>query len=1072
MAPRTVTPQKLNFNPPKLATAAPAGGTKNIVITPPGQAAAGKKKPRSLWNQTTDIISGIIPGIVNLGKTSIESSPLGMGVRAGSRASQGKDIKFDPFSAEYNPQGEQMAESLVSTGKDIIHPTRFAKAVREGRILDKLLEDAGNVALVAGPASSALGAAGRTASAAGFARTGALLEGASTGAGYASRLGNTIGDAPISVPRKLLTSAGEGTRTGVNALAAGEGMFSGAAGRLRDLMPLTFDESGRAVSAGLKKEFGARTRAVSRVGRDLFTKGGLTDKDVLNRPTLAEQGAATAIMSGLAHADEMLRQANPALDPEQVRLSHVTSDVPEQTFTPDIAEVSRKYLAGTLEPESRARVERVIAANKGVIDAATERKLSGEGRFKGGIDPQWMGHNPVDEYVVKALEDEGISQTDLDAMNTRRAGGETWEDLEHHYPVLTPILGNNMNWPKPWRPAMRALQLGNENLAAQSAKAMAGGIADGFPEADASSRVPTRPTELVAAGMEQPEYFSSAASELAQPWVARSGGERTNMGMGGFRGLSSEQMAVSNEFLPMSSRTLAEAVGNEAGRTEFNQHMFDAIDKAKIPTIADVLGHEEAQRIVDRATAEARAQRYNVMQTKNHVGSQLNNALLQTGHSPIIGDLSAPKPGAFDMGAAVEFEDIATDTPAVRTVVKDKLVQRWANKDGVPGKVMDWINKKFKGNVLPFSMRWQLGDAVGGAFMAWAGGGVNPAEFIGSMQQLKKLDPEAAEQLFNHPDFADASLSHGEYQVINQGPDAPKPKTPIGKFKNASFRLNNKINEVNRHAYVLAKLDKLLSEHGLSVDKLGGDQAAWAEPAVQKALNAAVEDAMKVMGSFDEMSPVERRYMQRAFPFWAWNRHITALAWRTAIDNPARMMWTMRLGAYGSDPDSDLPSFLKGGIPLPGGLNIPTSSLNPFADVLGGEPIYTPAGAMRSMSPGIKIGAAALAGIDLNKGGAPITRPYGSGWVDEQGRPKNTPLFAKPLELIYQGLKTLPISRVAMDMAPTHTFDAGRFGTVGVGPTGHLGSGAPLPQYTDPRIMRLLPLIGAPVNKAPQSTGK
>ena len=39
-----------------------------------------------------------------------------------------------------------MVDSLVRTGGNLIHPSRYGKAIRNGRIVDTVLEDAGNIA--------------------------------------------------------------------------------------------------------------------------------------------------------------------------------------------------------------------------------------------------------------------------------------------------------------------------------------------------------------------------------------------------------------------------------------------------------------------------------------------------------------------------------------------------------------------------------------------------------------------------------------------------------------------------------------------------------------------------------------------------------------------------------------------------------------------------------------------------------------------------------------------------------------------------------------------------------------
>jgi hypothetical protein len=128
---------------------------------------------------------------------------------------------------------------------------------------------------------------------------------------------------------------------------------------------------------------------------------------------------------------------------------------------------------------------------------------------------------------------------------------------------------------------------------------------------------------------------------------------------------------------------------------------------------------------------------------------------------------------------------------------------------------------------------------------------------------------------------------------------------------------------------------------------------------------------------------------------------------------------------------------------------------------------------MRSMSPSIKLGIAGVTGADMSRGGLQVTRPFGTGNVDDQGRAAGTPLFMRPLEMAYQAARVLPISRVAMDVAPQV-----KIGNVTLGPVSRYGSGDLMRKYgtkntpykKDSRLMRALPLLGLPINKAP--TGK
>ena len=340
---------------------------------------------------------------------------------------------------------------------------------------------------------------------------------------------------------------------------------------------------------------------------------------------------------------------------------------------------------------------------------------------------------------------------------------------------------------------------------------------------------------------------------------------------------------------------------------------------------------------------------------------------------------------------------------------------------------------------------------------------IPPTELIARMRELKNLSGDAHEAIVNHPDFVDAGLSFEEARWRNDGPGAKQPRTPIGKLQRKSFAFNEAINKYNRQGYLLAKVERLLAKDGLSVDAVD-NAGAWDHPDVQKAITDAVHDANKVMGTFDELTPFEQRWMKNIFPFYVWTRHITMLAARVAIDNPSRMVWTLRLGAYGADTQ-DLPDWLKGSITVPDALMpdqiaqgdtlLPTQFLNPFNDVLS-NPGFTPQGMMRSLSPGIKIPMAGLFGVEPGTSFAQpvraITRPYGE---------TRNPLT----DTIAAGLRTFPITKEAQNLLPT----SWSFGGIGLGPHPRYTSGRNMvnadgtPIDTTSRTQTPLRLIGLPV---------
>jgi hypothetical protein len=233
---------------------------------------------------------------------------------------------------------------------------------------------------------------------------------------------------------------------------------------------------------------------------------------------------------------------------------------------------------------------------------------------------------------------------------------------------------------------------------------------------------------------------------------------------------------------------------------------------------------------------------------------------------------------------------------------------------------------------------------------------------------------------------------------------------------------------------------------------------------VQDAVTKAIEDANRTYGDFDSMTPFERRWFVNVFPFWAWNRHITQLAARVAIDNPARMLWTLRLGAFASRDEADLPPFLRGSWSTPAGL-VSSSFMNPFADVGGGS-IFTPEGAARSLNPALKVTAAGAFGVDPNNLFGDVSRPQGTGRIDWYGREVGTPLVTRPWELAYYAAQQLPPTREAIRVLPEGDYLPG---DVAAGPVTRFRQGSLMsnrygrPVDRDARWRTPLRLLGVPV---------
>lgn len=1039
---------------------------RNVIpVTAVPHQAQQKHRNRSLWEQVSDAFTGIPAGLASLAKLGAEqldaparivndlaSGRLAPGQLPGVLGTTVMPWQVEEWGAgkDYFPISQQFGRSFGTTALRLRHPTQYARAVKEGRIVDAVLEDAGNLSIAGSAASKVAGAAAEASAAAGSARLASGLGRAATGLERGAAVLDKLSNLPVTVPTR-------GARGLVRAgIRVAEDVAPETMGRMRSI----------AAERGFANAMGrAAQRARARVGRDLH--------EVISRGeemSLPEQGAVIALLNKVGDVDKAIvdrlaaQGANPSVLAETTRQAHVFRDIPEHSYTPEIQQLVHQYLDGTLDPEVRARIDAGLDVVREKLGEATDRALNGVGRLKGNLDPQQLGNEAIDQYVINALQDEfnwspAMVQQVVDIM--RNQLGMSWEDIGQYDPDVDLLLDSPDVYPAAWRPAMRSALLANE----------------AFP----SLGMPVRPEGLRGIGIDQPNYIPGGESDIVNPRSLREGKQLARSGFGGLKTVASEHQRISNEVGPYSFRTLADMLGDEVSRTEFNRGVMEWAERHATNRANTVLDQSYINDLRTRAHAEAAAQRGTPGQIRARAqlifARDLVDALDQEGYEVLQGDLANPKTGDFNPDAKVDLASLNDDVIVLPKGMKQALTQNWVSKDlSRVLRALEKGNSFWKRNALPFSIRWQVGDMVGGMFMSWVGGGVPPWELINSMGKLEDLGPDAMrmfqENVVDHPEFVDAGLNAQELQWMRGegGPTGKPARTSVGRGYDAvrrkSFELNQAINRFSRHRFVLAKLQRELDKVGLSLDDIGGDPQKWADPKVQKAIDAAVTDANKVIGTFDELTPVEQRVVKNLFPFWVWQRHITQLAWRTAVDNPARMLWTLRLGSYGTQQQQDMPAFLKGGITI-GNRILPLQWANPWNDVAEGSIISSPA---KSLSPVLKLGAAA-GGINLNTM-RPFSRPYGSGNTDpDTGGDRWTPLMwpfvqggFRPGEFAYVASQMLPLSKAALDLAPT-----GELGGVGLGPHTRYQQGTMMvdkrgrPISDTNRLIPLAQMVGLPV---------
>lgn len=125
--------------------------------------------PRGLLTQVWDVIRGAPMGLVQLGGKAAQTfaAPLHYTYdMAFNRDDYDSVDGVGDFLNQYMPVVDLLADSAGETLGRIRHPSRYLDAIEEGRIVDAILNDVGNIALAGGAIAKGVGAAGSATTAA------------------------------------------------------------------------------------------------------------------------------------------------------------------------------------------------------------------------------------------------------------------------------------------------------------------------------------------------------------------------------------------------------------------------------------------------------------------------------------------------------------------------------------------------------------------------------------------------------------------------------------------------------------------------------------------------------------------------------------------------------------------------------------------------------------------------------------------------------------------------------------------------------------------------------------------
>jgi len=770
-----------------------------------------RKKRRGLLKQLVDAPAEFGSGLISLA-AMIPKQAINMPLYLSNVPKQDRNIgaPLDIMTWGMFTEGEGPFERFV--GKDtliptvlsgfsdlehrVTNPTIYARSLRgqEGYpdLIPMLLEDVGNVAIVAGPLGAALGK-GATAASAGS-RTASAMGRTARTAQRISRVGGEVADLGLPyvarrgvsrlLPEPSAASVAEaaargklpsvwapvveGTGRRVRSVFERAPMQSIRA-RLRSKYPRLLSEDGRAVVAARRRgrlEAGMAARQIKgRMGRAALapdSAGGALSPD--------EQGAITALLAGDAATLNALSDASGGfLTPHQLAEAavpkkqrsvqkSVTGELHPEYVTPTMATLASRAARGLLPDSEMARLNTAVAVLEGVIGERTavrqaEHGLTPLDESQIDVRPSPM---PIDEVVQKLADSKVITFDEQQYLKGRRRapvrGGWVPEGLSEaelrqrrtdfyesdpRFMETNPALLDPTLYAAPWRRQMAYARAGQELIAQRNVI--------GLP----SPSIPQTPMQLGARGV-KPHYVPGGREVLPTVGLDRTLNTRDTL-QGRNKARSEHQLTAEYPLGPVTFEGISERLIDEASRAE-NNHAYN-VALARGGTLGDGYGWDGTGTppdVVHLNAAELKKVYDDARDLFNRVGGDekvlydkvLVEAMAQKGWEPW------PKSGSI--GRDLQYGDVARqevgrpvdidgDTPWLRYGLREAMAPYETPR--VPGLVLSGlskVNRVFKGVQLAPSVRWQIGDAVSHYYLSTMEG-VPPRELRRNVKRAQEL---------------------------------------------------------------------------------------------------------------------------------------------------------------------------------------------------------------------------------------------------------------------------------------------------------------------------------------------
>ena len=476
---------------------------------------------------------------------------------------------------------------------------------------------------------------------------------------------------------------------------------------------------------------------------------------------------------------------------------------------------------------------------------------------------------------------------------------------------------------------------------------------------------------------EPPIYFpggaTSAVSErVAIPMTMRSEGlapqtkasyEKTRQT--GLLATSAGQQACKlNEILGQFSRNVV--VEEFITSPEFALSVADIVGIQKLGDIQTAAINELQNQPIPRNTPES------AIQLNRRTGELIIRQLRERGYEPVspvkfeapLGE-NAPHSPLGGLQEIVGAEVVDANTIAMRIGLRDTIASRFEPVHGntTPSAITRVFSKVgkltqgWKSVVIPFSLRWQVGDLVGNVMNAWVRGDIPASEMVRAMNDVKNrltvdgdgivrtLKSDVANQAMADPILA-ALLGAGlearglrgaELQAIGEGTLRPAREQissrMFPKFRQKAFNVNATQNLLARGAVAITKLEAELASRGRTLDEID-PVTLLNDKVLHDAVVKAVRETNNTLGAFAEMTPWERNVLRQVFPFWSWIKFINKAAAQLVLDQPDRVLFYGHIGSmYTSGDGKDLMDWLKDKTPTPFGF-MDFRFLNPYSDAM------------------------------------------------------------------------------------------------------------------------------------------